>query len=272
MIGINKILLTAGIVILLTSFTTQLPLSKHTFIVVAHRGDHTAAPENTLAAFENAITTGADYVEIDLRTTKDSQLIIMHDATLNRMTNGTDKVNEHTLAELKQLKVQDKQHPDWGQYTIPDFDEVLKLCKGRINIYLDFKEADPAYTYRYILAAGMEKSIVVYINKASQLSAWRNVAPRMPLMVSLPHPVKEEKEMQQLLDSLYIDVLDGAYYEYTPELVKVASQKNVPVWADIQNPAEGPAQWDKALQLHLAGLQTDHPAALIAYLKSKGLR
>lgn len=52
-----------------------LPKTAHQFIVVAHRGDHTQAPENTLTAFENAIREGVDYVEIDLRTTKDSQLI-----------------------------------------------------------------------------------------------------------------------------------------------------------------------------------------------------
>src|SRR5580658_3936942 len=66
-----------------------LPAPRHAFTVVCHRGDHTHAPENTLAAFANAIKAGADYVEIDLRTTVDSQLVIMHDATVNRMTGGS---------------------------------------------------------------------------------------------------------------------------------------------------------------------------------------
>ena len=65
-----------------------LPRARHAFIVVSHRGDHTQAPENTLAAFGNAIKDGADCVEIDLRTTVDSQLVIMHDATVDRMTDG----------------------------------------------------------------------------------------------------------------------------------------------------------------------------------------
>ena len=267
-----KPLLIAAIFNLLSSFASILPISKHSFIVVAHRGDHTVAPENTLAAYQHAIDNEVDYVEIDLRTTKDSQLVIMHDGTIDRMTNGKGKIKEYTLAELKQFKVQDKQHPGWGEQNIPSFDEVLQLCKGRIHIYLDFKDADAGDAYRHIVAAGMEKSIVVYINTPAQLPAWRKAAPQVPLMVSLPHSVKDADEMDQLLDSLHIDVLDGAYYEYTPAIVKAAAEKKVPVWADIQNPAEGPAQWEKALQLNLAGLQTDHPAALIAYLKSKGLR
>jgi glycerophosphoryl diester phosphodiesterase len=258
-----------GIILLLAK--TIAP-AKQKFIVIAHRGDHTAAPENTLAAFENAIRSGADYVEIDLRTTRDSQLVIMHDVSLNRMTEGRGLVSNLTLAELRQLRVQDKQHPEWGQFPIPSFEEVLKLCKERINIYLDFKDADAALACRQILAVGMEGSVVVYINKPEQFPAWRKTAPKMPLMVSLPHTVKDGGEMGLLLDSLHIDILDGGFEDYTPELVEAARKKNVPVWADIQSPSEGPQQWDKAISLDLAGLQTDHPAALVAYLKARGIR
>jgi glycerophosphoryl diester phosphodiesterase len=254
------------------AFTNPIPVSKHKFIVVSHRGDHTAAPENTLAAYENAIKAEADYVEIDLRTTSDGQLVIMHDGNIDRMTNGKGKLSSFTLEGLRKLTVQDKNHPEWGTQQIPLFDEVLKVCKGRINIYLDFKDADVQKTYQHLVAAGMEKSVVVYINEPEQLEAWKKYVPKMPLMISLPHPVKDKKEMHQLLDSLHIDVLDGDYTEYTAALVSAAMQKNVPVWADIQSPMEGPAIWDKGLALHLAGLQTDHPGALVAYLKSKGLR
>src|SRR5215469_9447866 len=80
-----------------------LPAIKHNFIVVAHRGDHTHAPENTLEAFKNAILDSADYVEIDLRTTLDSQLIIMHDASVDRMTNGKGFVKDMTFEVLKKL-------------------------------------------------------------------------------------------------------------------------------------------------------------------------
>jgi glycerophosphoryl diester phosphodiesterase len=82
-----------------------IPKSKNGFVVIAHRGNHVEAQENTLAAFQNAIKVGADYVEIDLRTSKDSQLVIMHDGTVNRMTDGIGKVSDLTWAELQQLKV-----------------------------------------------------------------------------------------------------------------------------------------------------------------------
>src|SRR5664279_5490013 len=87
---------------------TGLPESKHTFIVIAHRGDHTQVPENTIAAFNEGIKNGVDYVEMDLRTTKDSVLVIMHDASVDRITNGKGKVSDLTYAEIKQLIVMDR--------------------------------------------------------------------------------------------------------------------------------------------------------------------
>jgi hypothetical protein len=91
-----------------------LPPPRHQFTVVCHRGDHTHAPENTLAAFANAIKAGADYVEIDLRTTVDSQLVIMHDATVNRMTTGTGLIKDMRYDSLSKLRVKDKTHPNGG--------------------------------------------------------------------------------------------------------------------------------------------------------------
>jgi glycerophosphoryl diester phosphodiesterase len=68
------------------------------------------------------------------------------------------------------------------------------------------------------------------------------------------------------------DILDGSYKQYSAEMVKFAEGKHIPVWPDIQSVGEGPADWDKALTAGLSGLQTDHPAALVKYLKGKGLR
>jgi glycerophosphoryl diester phosphodiesterase len=100
-----------------------LPEPKHQFIVVCHRGDHEHAPENTQTAYANAIKAGADYVEIDLRTTADSQLVIMHDASVDRMTTGTGQVKDLTWDQLKQLKVKDKSHPEcngrWSSISTP---------------------------------------------------------------------------------------------------------------------------------------------------------
>jgi glycerophosphoryl diester phosphodiesterase len=250
----------------------SLPKCSHQFVVIAHRGDHTQAPENTLTAFQNAIDAGADFVEIDLRTTKDSQLVIMHDATIDRMTEYNGRVKDFMLDSLRRIKVMEPLHPEWGLHVIPTFKEVLKLCKGKINIYLDFKDATVTTAYREILNAEMEKNIVVYINVPHQFTEWRKIAPQMPLMISLPKVITAKEEMFELLDSVKIDVLDGSYDDYTAETLLAAKEKHIPIWADIQSEDEGPDRWNRALRYKFEGLQTDHPGALIKYLKKKRVR
>jgi len=71
-----------------------VPKPRHRFTVIAHRGDHVNYPENTLAAYQQAIDDGADYAEIDLRTTKDGQLISLHNASVDQMTNGSGLESE----------------------------------------------------------------------------------------------------------------------------------------------------------------------------------
>jgi glycerophosphoryl diester phosphodiesterase len=249
-----------------------LPVAKHRFTVVAHRGDHTHAPENTLAAFENAIKEGVDYVEIDLRTTADSQLVIMHDATVNRMTGGSGLVKDLTYEQLKNLKVKDNAHPEWGQFDIPTFDQVLETCRGKIYIYLDFKSADPAVAYREIVRYGMERQVVVYLNAEPQYGQWRKAAPEMPLMISLPGSVRDTASLNAFLGKVRIEILDGDYNGYTKEMVVAATASGHWVLPDIQGPGEAPALWDKALELGFKGLQTDHPVDLINYLTAKQLR
>ncbi len=249
-----------------------LPANKHKVIVIAHRGDHTNAPENTLAAFKNAIEDGADFIETDLRTTSDSQLVVMHNISLEHMTGNNAEVKGLTLDSLKKIMVREPSHPEWGLHKIPTFKEVLQLCKGKINIYLDFKDAPVKQTYQQIIDAGMENNVVVYINEPHQFEEWETVAPNMPLMISLPRQVQTGDEMLKLLNEFNIDLLDGSYTEYNEQTILAAKEKGVPVWADIQSPHEGPLEWKTALDMGLAGLQTDHPKELVQYLKEKGIR
>jgi glycerophosphoryl diester phosphodiesterase len=247
-----------------------LPESKHKFIVIAHRGDHVEAPENTIAAYENGIKHEVDYVEIDLRTTKDSVLVIMHDATVDRMTNGKGKISDLTYAEIKQLKIFNKKDST-KSYSVPTFEEVLKICRDKIHIYLDFKNASVEQSYNMIKKYGMEKQVIVYINSPSQYEEWRKLVPSVPVMLSVPDNIKNEEQLKIFIAKYPLELLDGDYSGYTSEMVKAATAAGKTVWPDIQSADEN-RNWDKALELGFKGLQTDHPKALIDYLKKKGLR
>jgi glycerophosphoryl diester phosphodiesterase len=249
----------------------MVPKAKHKFIVIAHRGDHVEVPENTLAAYENAIKNGVDYVEIDLRTTKDSALVIIHDATVDRMTNGKGKISNLTYDEVRKLKVIDKRKDSMKIYAVPTFKEVLQTCRNKINIYLDFKDASVQQSFDLIKKYGMEKQVIVYINSPLQYEEWRRLVPSMPVMLSLPDSVKNANALKTFLAKDPLELLDGDYSDYTKEIVNTATVAGKVVWPDIQSQDED-RNWDKALELGFNGLQTDHPKALIEYLEKKGLR
>ena len=248
--------------------SSPLPKKKHKLVVIAHRGSHLKVPENTLAAFENAIKEGADYVEIDLRTTKDGHLVIMHDESITRMTGIEGKVEDLNYSDIKDLKIKPAIQGDTTTYLIPEFSSVLNLCKGRINIYLDFKEADVAKTYRLLKEYEMQNNVVVYLNKEEQYGQWKNVAPHVPLMASLPENVNSS-QLNDFLDKKHLDVVDNAY---TVDLVNLAHKRKIAVWLDVQSDDEGPTKWEQALKLGVDGLQTNHPENLIKYLKDQGIR
>lgn len=246
--------------------TASLPQSKNKVIVIAHRGNHVTAPENTLASCREAADCRADYVEVDLRTTKDGHLIVLHDATVDRTTNGKGRVNEMTLAEVKKLQVFNRNKKT---HRIPEFREVLALCKDKIHIYLDFKDADVAETWKQIQAAGMENQIVVYLNKPAQYQHWKNIAPQLPLMTSLSKEVVTKEQLVHFLEKTNVKVLDNVS---DPEMARAAHALGVSVWLDVQSPEEGPVSWKEALNKEVQGLQTDKPSELIQYLQANNYR
>ncbi|MCE7068763.1 glycerophosphodiester phosphodiesterase family protein [Dyadobacter sp. CY327] len=243
-----------------------LPEAKHKLVVIAHRGNHINVPENTLAAAREAIASGADYVEVDLRTTKDGHLIVLHDATVDRTTNGAGKVHAMTLEEVKHLQVFNRNKKT---NKIPEFREMLAVCKGKINIYLDFKAADAAETWKQIKEAGMEKQVIVYLNKDSDHKEWQKVAPEVPLMSSLPKDVDSKEKLTAFLEKLPLKIVDNLPH---PQLLDALHDAGVQVWLDVQSATEGPASWKVALEKGVQGLQTDQPAGLIKYLEDNGVR
>ena len=102
--------------------------TKRTTKVWAHRGASGYRPENTLEAFELAIRQGADGIELDVHTSADGELIVMHDENVDRVTDGTGLIKDMTLAQLKELKVSTPAEPS-GIYHIPTLAEVLELMR-----------------------------------------------------------------------------------------------------------------------------------------------
>ncbi len=105
-------------------------------LVAAHRGAWRCASENSILAIEKAIEMGVDIVEIDLKKTKDNQLILMHDPTLNRTTTGKGLVKDHTLKEIKELYLKEGTGHK-TEFKVPTLKEALLAAKGKVLLNLD---------------------------------------------------------------------------------------------------------------------------------------
>lgn len=105
-------------------------------MVAAHRADWKAAPENSLPAIQSCIDMGIESVEVDVRKTKDGHLILMHDSTVNRTTNGRGAVSDLTLKQIKSFRLK-KSNGTLTDYQVPTLKETMVLCKGKIMVNLD---------------------------------------------------------------------------------------------------------------------------------------
>lgn len=114
---------------------------KDNVAVIAHRGASAYAPENTLAAFELAVEMDADWYELDCLLTKDDVVIVSHDDTLDRCTNGEGPVAEQTLAELKTLDAGSWFDAKFAGEPLPTLVESLTMAKDRIGVYVEIKSA-----------------------------------------------------------------------------------------------------------------------------------
>ena len=107
--------------------------------IISHRGFSAQYPENTLAAFQAAIAAGATMIELDVMLSRDRKLVVIHDATLERTTNGHGAVAESTLAELKRLDAGSRFDAAFADQQLPGLSEVLDLVNGRVYVNIEIK-------------------------------------------------------------------------------------------------------------------------------------
>lgn len=110
--------------------------------IVAHRGYARVAPENTIPAFEAAISCGADAIECDVHLTADGALVIHHDYYLGRTTTGTGAISDHSLDALQALEAGHWFHSRFAGLRIPTLDQVLELTRGQVQLELELRTPD----------------------------------------------------------------------------------------------------------------------------------
>jgi glycerophosphoryl diester phosphodiesterase len=246
----------------------DLPAIQHKIAVIGHRGGKALAPENTLTAFRNAIRLGADYVEIDVRATRDGPLILMHDQTVDRTTDGSGAVRDLDFAAIRRLDAGSKFASHYAGEKVPTLDEALELCRGKINIYLDHKEAPVPQVLAALKKHRMEKYVVIYAG-VQVLQEWKRLAPQLPVMPSVPDRYRREGGIEAFRAELPAEVLDGNLVEWTPELVAQAHAAGAKVYVDNLGTNDNPEGFGKALAMGVDGIQTDYPDQLLQFLAAQ---
>ena len=240
-----------------------LPEPRHGGVyVVAHRGAHNGIPENTLAAYEAAIEMGVDFVEVDLRTTLDDHIVSIHNKDIDSyVTNGQHGlVSEMTLEQLKQLDIGSRIGPQWRDERIPTFDEILKLCKGRVGIYLDLKDASVDKIVSMINKYGMARHVLWY----ADFDELESVAELCPDCILMPDPGPEEN-LPEVIERFEPLVVASVWRYYSQSFAEKCHQAGAIVIVD----ESGPACWRDALEWNADGIQSDYPAQLISLLERK---
>ena len=131
-------------------------------LVIAHRGYRANYPENTLVAFQAAIDAGADMIELDVLLTRDRKMVVIHDESLDRTTNGQGMVTDYTLSELKELDAGSWFDPCFTGERLPTLEEVLDLVKGQAFLNIEIKRS--AYEPHHPPDA-IEKQIVELVRR-----------------------------------------------------------------------------------------------------------
>lgn len=153
--------------------------------IVCHKGANEYAPENTYAAAQRCLDWGVDYVEIDVRTSKDGVFYLLHDETLERTTNGRGPIAEYTAAELEQLDAGSWFHPRFADERIPRLDEFLHWIKGKAKLFLDVKAADPQQIIDLIHTVGMTDDVFFWSGSNAWALTLRTLAPHLALKINV---------------------------------------------------------------------------------------
>ncbi len=256
-------------------------------IVVAHRGDWRNAPENSLQAIRNCIDMGVDMVEIDVRLTKDNELVVIHDRTLDRTTNGKGFVKDWTLDSLKQLRLKDGLGVT-TQHTIPTLEEALQVAKGKILVNIDKSYNFFDKCYQIALKTGTQNQIIVKgaVKKTEvemEFGEYLNKTLFMPI-IRLHEPESKVTLDEYVLYNRPIAIEFTAKYDTLQGIKRFHKlrEQGTSVWVnslwpqhngghDDEKAVIDPSVYDWFIENHINIIQTDRPELLLGYLRSKGL-
>ena len=253
-------------------------------MVIAHQGGEGLRPSNTMLAFENAVALGVDVLEMDVHSTADGALVLIHDDTVDRTTDGTGRVNDLSLAEIQQLDAGDYWTPDDGATypyrgqgaRIPTLDEVLSAFP-EMKFNIEIKQTEPsiaALLCETLRAHGLTDRTLVASFHPTAMNEFRAACPEVATSM-----VEDEIRPFFILNTIFLGALysppgtafqvpeySGNLHVLTPRFVGGAQRNNVAVhpWT-----IDDPGDMARFLEMGVDGIITDRPDLMLELLRTR---
>lgn len=223
--------------------------------VSAHRGDSLTAPENSIPAFQSAITLGADWIELDVHQTKDGVVVVSHDADLKRIAGVKRNIWEMTYDEVQQYDVGSWFSPEYAGLRLATLDEVLKLCKGKIKLNIELKPTGHEENFEQnvidlVYANGFQNDCVLASLSAECLRRVEQLQPEIITVYNMAVATGK------FVDIPYIDGYSIEYSFVTESTVRTIKShgKDIFVWT-----INTPSRVEEMMDLYVDNIITDDP-------------
>ncbi len=230
--------------------------------IVCHKGANEYAPENTYAAAQRCLDWGVDYVEIDVRTSQDGIFYLLHDATLDRTTNGQGPIAEQTAAAIYRLDAGSWFHPQFAAERVPRLDEFLRWIKGKAKVFLDVKAAEPQALIDLLNDVGMADDVFLWSGSDEWAQQLRALAPHLALKIN----VKTVDDVLRAHEHYQANIVEVGLAHMTPDLQAACQARGIKIM--IYHQQKDPAAFRAVLDWGADLINLNHGDAFLDVLRA----
>lgn len=241
-------------------------VGQNPFIICAHRGASGIAPENTISAVQLALESGAPMVEIDVQYTRDHQMVVFHDDTIERTTNGTGAISETSLEEIQRLDAGSWFSPSFSGERVPKLVDVLELIRGKAYVNLEIKprpDTDEARKETLELIELLRSMSMLNMCLFSSfdhraIRFIRSVVPDMPLLaLNIPG---DARSPARVVRDCGADAFGCSVEELNADMMRICRQFGIPVGVYTVNT---PDELNHVVSMGVIGLVTNNPHIIV---------
>jgi len=253
--------------------TSEVSADERTLLTIAHRGASAYAPENTLSAFRLAVEMKADFIELDLQLTKDGEIVVMHDGSVNRTTNGKGEIRHLTLADVKVLDAGSWFNAEYPMYAraeyagekVPTLREVFETFGNRTGYLLETKSPadNPGLEekmWALVEQYGLADHVAVQSFSRKSLKKLRKLAPSLKRyqLIWYNHPSTITRGKLREIKK-YANGIGVTYNKINEAYVRKAQEEGLSVFPYTIN---YPTHMELVVRWGVDGIHTDYPDRL----------